>query len=168
MKIEFRIISISLFCFLMQNCKDIRISESQTDRNLTLEDSVYVERELLAFKNILFSELYNRSKTITQNKKNISCNDSLNDLSYYFYSFYPGWMMEDRNREKLLEKWLKYERYIPIAQPPDHPEGSLDLARALDFYNSDDLTKFLDSLRILEYKRIKSDYIEKQSVKQQG
>lgn len=155
MKILFAII----FTVLIQNCKyeKIRKHKNAVTKNslLTKEDSLYVEESLLHYKNVVFSRLYNQSKEETYTKKQMKICDTLPDITYYYYNLQNLRWYPNSDLDKLLRKWLdKPEFYIFQAYPPEHPEGSLDLARALAFYNSDDLKSHLDSLRQVEYKRI--------------
>jgi len=50
-------------------------------------------------------------------------------------------------------KWLKKD--YPVYMPTDNPNvrTTMTFKKALDFYESDDLNKYIDSLRILFYKK---------------
>ena len=109
-------------------------------------------------KNWSFSECYTQSKYNTYKRLGIDIKDScftksnVADLTGYFYinnsDIDLHLIFEDSNRIKLVEKWVNDINYIPKPiNPPDFPDGSLDLVRALDFYNSEDLKKYIDSLR---------------------
>ncbi|KGO91084.1 hypothetical protein [Flavobacterium subsaxonicum] len=144
------IVSILLF-LILQACSKSESNSLIEKYALSIEDSIQIEKELLNYKKCLFSEVYNRSREANYKRMHLEM-DTVKDLTYYFHStFNIRWFYEDKNRSKLLKNWLDKEVYIPIAMPPDHPDGSLDLARAIDFYESEELQKYIDSLRISEY-----------------
>ncbi len=66
----------------------------------------------------------------------------------------------DKNKEKLIEKWVNTDKYYTLPERVDkeHPDGSLDLAKAIDFYNSKDLDVYIDSLRKSYYKSYHENY----------
>ena len=112
----------------------------------------------------MFATLYYKAQKQSYRKKGVNY-DSINtfkDLSYYFYGNYKSinhtFLQDDPNRDKLYNKWLNDKLYIPlIEKSKDLPEGSFDLVRCLDFYNSKEVKKYIDSLRDIEYQR----YIDK-------
>lgn len=64
---------------------------------------------------------------------------------------------EDKNKDRLIKKWLNKKEYIPLLRSPEYTYGSLDMRRSLDFYNSDDLKQYIDSLRQIKYKRLENN-----------
>ena len=150
MKRYLTIVSILLF-LILQSCRKSESNSLVEKYALSIEDSIQIEKELLNYKKCLFSEVYNRSREANYKRMHLEM-DTVKDITYYFHSsFNKLWLNEDKNRSRLLKKWLDKEVYIPIAKPPDHPNGSLDLARAIDFYESEELQKYIDSLRVNEY-----------------
>lgn len=148
--------------FLIFNCqakKDISIKEEKTVKKISKEDSLFIELGLLKYKNCLFSEVYHLGIKSTYKKLGYEQNivPKVNDLTYYFYGgdFNPEFMSKDVNRNKLLDKWLNDKTYETL---PEIVEGSLDIVRALDFYNSEDLKHYLDSLRVIEYERVSKNH----------
>lgn len=148
-------ISLILILILTNQCQIVNTKKDSLNRKISAKDSLFVEKELKQYKNCLFSTIYQLGvkKTYSRlglNEKELS---KFKDLTYYYYSgeFNPKFMTDDINREKILNKWLDDKKYQPIKEIVD---GSLDIVRALDFYNSEDLKIYLDSLRQLEYKRI--------------
>jgi len=152
-----KVLIVILLIVVNQSCDSNKINKNREVSNflITKDDSLYVEESLLHYKNVLFSRLYNTSKEETYKKKQLEFYDTLPDITYYYYNLQNLRWYPNDNLNKLLRKWLdKNEFYISKVYPPEHPDGSLDLARALAFYNSDDLKNHLDSLRQVEYKRI--------------
>jgi hypothetical protein len=145
-----------LLVFLLCNCqekKDISIIDEKINNKISKEDSLFVESELLKYKNCLFSEIYQLGINNTYKKLGYEQKIKPKDLTYYFYGgdFNPEFMKNDTNRSKLITKWLNDKTYESV---PEIVDGSLDIVRALDFYNSEDLKQYLDSLRVIEYERI--------------
>ncbi len=141
--------------------KDIQKTQNVITRN----DSLEIEEQLLNYKNVLFSQLYQESKKATYKKKNLQILDTLPDMTYFYYNNWNLFWTIDDNKNKLFHKWLDNDEFF--LEKDFHleiPSGSLDLARALAFYNSEDMEKFLDSIRATEYRRVtsrKSDSINK-------
>lgn len=126
-----------------------------SEEKISTKDSLFVEVELMQYKNCLFSSFYYFSMQKTYKKLGIKDNEipEVSDLTYFYYGgeFNPEFMIDDPNREKMFNKWINNKKYEPVTEIAD---GSLDIVRALDFYNSEDLNMYLDSLRQMEYKRI--------------
>jgi len=107
---------------------------------------------------------YTNSKKLTYERMGVDTKDScfeskeITDLTTYYYvnnsEIDLHLIYEDSNRIKLISKWVNYKEYIPFVHPPDHPDGSLDMVKALDFYNSKDLKKYIDSIRKVELQKI--------------
>ena len=117
-----------------------------------------LEKSLQALKDWSFSECYTQSEYNTYKRLGIDIQDSCfikshaADLTGYYYvnssDIDLHWVFEDSNRIKLVSKWVNKAEYTPRPiNPPDFPDGSLNMVRALDFYNSDDLKKYIDSVR---------------------
>lgn len=150
-----KIIILSLSILILCNCQPKKHKYVNKKNEISTVDSIFVEQEILKYKNCLFSEIYhlgikNSYQKFGYNENNIP---KLQDLTYYFYGgeFNPRFMEKDINRDNLIRNWLNDKRYYDI---PEIKEGSLDLVRALDFYNSKELEKYLDSLKKNEYERI--------------
>ena len=125
---------------------------------------IQIEENLIALKNWCFIECYSESQKLTYKRIGINTKDScfsskqINDLTKYYYVNNSGIdlniIFKDSNRVRLIEKWVNKEGYVPFVNPPDFPQGSLDMVKALDFYNSEDLKKYIDSIRKIELKKI--------------
>lgn len=145
------LVIISLFgC----NSKQLRSNSS-----ISKEDSTKLEEALRVLKKWNFVECYSLSETNTYKRMGIDLSSRrVKNLSLYYYinntSIDLHYVFEDQNRKRLVEKWVNKEGYIPFVNPPDFPDGSLDMVRALDFYNSEDMRVYIDSVRQVELKRI--------------
>ena len=147
---------VSAFLILSCNVNNKTKKEDiNTQHLLTTSDSLEIEEDLFNYKNVLFSHLHQESKKETYAKKNMQILDTLPDMTYFYYNNWNLMWVPDKNKEKLIQKWLdKKEFFLEKDFHLEIPSGSLDLARALAFYNSEDLEKFLDSIRKTEYQRI--------------
>ncbi|WP_445721378.1 hypothetical protein [Flavobacterium sp.] len=148
-------IALTFILILTNKCQIANKKVFNLNEKITTKDSLLVEEELKQYKNCLFSSLYNLGLQKTYKRLGINNNEisSVKDLTYFYYSgeFNPQFMIDDSNRERMFNRWINDTKYEPI---PEIVDGSLDIVRALDFYNSQDLKIFLDSLRQVEYKRI--------------
>jgi hypothetical protein len=154
------------FFVMLLLCSCSSKTMSKKESLLSKKDSIEVEESMNGIKNITFNECYYKSKLNTYKRLGVNdsneCFSSLNkkvkDLTGYYYmnnSFInPKWIFDDKNRDKLLNKWINDKKYIPFVNPPDFPDGSIDMVRALDFYNSKDMAVYIDSLRIVRIKEI--------------
>ncbi len=151
-----KIIYSILFMVLLGSC----VPRQPREISVSKEDSLELERSLLALKNWSFNECYSLSMIETYKRLKVDINDScrVNNLTGYYYinntEIDLYWIFEDKNRQKLINKWVNKEGYTPFVNPPDFPDGSLDMVRALDFYNSEDLKIYIDSVRHAEYKKL--------------
>lgn len=150
------IIVITCLCLSLQNCGGEKVRSKRPFNGkylITPEDSAIIERTLLDNKNIMFTELYERSKQQTYNRKGIAICDTFPDRSYYYvYHRYDLRLTGNSKKEKLYNKWLQEEAFFIDRTSHEYPDGSLDFARSLEFYNSKDLVFFIDSLRQDYYK----------------
>ena len=150
-------ITLLLFVGLVYGCDIKKEPKKEPQFAIPKKDSLFVEEELRQYKNCLFTEVYYRGLKRTYDRLGIDDKEFKKveklDLTYYFYSgeFNPAFMLDDKNRDKMFEKWLNDTKYGDV---DEIVKGSFDIVRALDFYNSEDLKIYLDSLRIVEYKRI--------------
>ena len=154
---------ISLFVLLVCCC----CKTKEKNKNLTEEEVEIIETTLLNVKNVCFDELLYESKQTTYKRMGIKDSTLINEykiiknLTRFHYTQKEFINLlefsNDKNRKILIDRWLNKKEYIPIVNPPDYPDGSLDLVRALDFYNSDDMKKYLDSIRQIEYKKLISE-----------
>lgn len=104
--------------------------------------------DLINYKNIICSDVYYRS--IKKYNKMVK----IEDLSRAYYGPFSQdlkFLMEyDENRELLIEKWvnLNYDNFKEVENfSLKYPNGSLELIKAFDFMNSNDLKKHLDSIK---------------------
>jgi len=139
-------------------------SNTKTSTSISERDSLNLEKTLIEIKNYNFQECYRVSENATYERIGVNKNDTsckkVNDLStYYFTSISKldlNFVMNDRNREKLVQKWVNKKEYNPYVNPPDFPDGSLNMIRALDFYNSKDMSVYIDSIRQSEIRNLKT------------
>jgi len=150
-------ITLILFVVLAYSCHIKKEQKKDSGFSIPKKDSLFVEEELRQYKNCLFSSFYyfglkRTYERLGMDKEEFKKRAAL-DLTYYYYSgeFNPAFMLDDKNRDKMFEKWLNDTKYGDV---DEIVKGSFDMVRALDFYNSEDVKVYLDSLRIVEYKRI--------------
>jgi hypothetical protein len=131
--------------------------------SISAEDSISLEKELVNYKNALFSTLYFKSLKETYLRNNIDPNDFCYDTikkwdltisDCVIHEFDLQLYAEDKNKDRLIKKWMNKKKYIPLSRSPEYTYGSLDMKRSLDFYNSDDLKQYIDSLRQIIRKRL--------------
>lgn len=144
-----------LFFLLNSSCnKNVKLTKS-----LSNKDSLQIENSLKALKNWCFNECYFMAEAETYKRmgRNSDCIFKMPNLTNYYYVNNSGinlsLLFEDFNRVKLIAKWVSKKEYLPFIFPPDHPDGSINIVRALDFYNSEDLKNYIDSARIVETKK---------------
>lgn len=149
-----KIILAILISLNLLNCRSsVPVERSDFNYYVTKNDSILIEEILLDNKNVIFSKLYDQAKSKTYKSKGMEIKDTLTDMSYQRFSHYDWHISNDYNQEKLLEKWLNKPGYdIDKTRIIPQEDGTLDIARALDFYNSFDLASYLDSLRGKYYK----------------
>lgn len=131
-----------------------------------INDKEKIEKLLLLHKKHAFIDLY--EKIINQEKKKyqLIISDSLFDLTSSelvneyclridFYSdMHPTY--DDVNYNGMINSWLKKE--YPVYTVLDNPNIKTTMAfkKVFDFYESDDLANYLDSLRTVFYKKHKN------------
>ena len=134
------------------------------------EDKIKIEILLSKHRRYAFIDLYEKSIKQEEKKYNIKKTDSLFDLSstelYHQYclkidfysSKHPSYTNE--NYEKMINKWLM-KNYFP-SMPTDNPnlKTTMTLKKALDFYESSDLNKYIDSLRSIFYEKYRNNNLE--------
>lgn len=75
--------------------------------------------------------------------------------------------MKDENADKLLEKWKNkdyfsdYELIIGPEPGDDNKKGNIRLLKVLDFYESEDLNNYIDSVRKVEIKKLLIEFHKK-------
>ncbi|WP_370901323.1 hypothetical protein [Chryseobacterium gossypii] len=129
------------------------------------QDLRKIEILLSKHKRYAFIDLYEKSIRQEEKKYHIKKCDSLFDLSSNelynenclkmdFYSD-DHKSYDDENYNILISKWLKkeYPPYIPTDNP--NIKTTMVFKKALDFYESADLNNYIDSLRIVFYKKYK-------------
>ena len=115
-------------------------SQPQKTKNINNK----LEKELLMIKNQLFINLYNRSLSVVKGEVTPPDGSSYMQISDLYENY---WM--DKNANRLLNRWSS-KKYISF-----DPKQKLYLMRCLDFYNSEDLKQYIDSIRKVELKRHK-------------
>lgn len=127
------------------------------------EDLKKIEVLLSKHKRYAFIDLYEKSLKREETKYQIKKNDSLFDLSSNelynenclkmdFYSDdHKSYI--DENYNFLISKWLSkdYPPYMPLDNP--NIKTTMTFKKALDFYESADLNKYIDSLRTVFYRK---------------
>jgi len=111
-------------------------------RTLDKKYNKTIENELTMLKDQLFINLYYKSLAIVGG--NITPPDGSN---YIQISDLTIKYARDENADRLIKRWVekKYKSY--------NPKQNLYLMRCLDFYNSNDLKLYIDSVRQIELKR---------------
>jgi hypothetical protein len=142
-----KFIKIIITLFFIFSCNKKGDSKYKFEKvSYTVLDSVEY-KEILIYKNIICSDLYYRSLKKNNDKVN------LEDLSRAYYGPFSEdfkFLMEyDKNRELLINKWvnLDYNRFKEVEGiSTKYPNGSLELIKIIEFLNSKDLKKHLDSI----------------------
>lgn len=153
------IIFISSVFFILVNCS--------TKTNTIEEDKRKIEILLSKYKRYAFLDLYEKSIFQSEKRNNIKKCDSILDISstelYHEYCLFIDFHSKehsgytDENYDALIKKWLKKD-YLPY-MPLDNPniKTNMEFKRALDFYDSGDLKKYIDSLRIVYHEKYKKN-----------
>jgi hypothetical protein len=157
------IISFVFLSILFVNCSSNRKTISNEDRNK-------IETLLSKHRRYAFTNLYEKSISKDEKKYNIKKCDSIFDLTsnelYNEYciniDFYSeaNQRYENKNYDALIAKWLSkdYSSYMPVDNP--NLKTSMSLKRALDFYESNDLKKYIDSLRVVFLKKYQDNNLK--------
>jgi hypothetical protein len=129
-----------------------------------------IEVILSKHKKYAFFDFYNKSIKQEEKKYHLKKCDSLFDLSpnelynencikVDFYSENHK-SYDDENYDLLISKWLNknYPPYMPLDNP--NIKSTMTLKKALDFYESDELNKYIDSLRNLFYKKYENNNLK--------
>ncbi len=127
------------------------------------QDLKKIETLLSKHKRYAFIDLYEKSIRQEEKKHHIKKCDSLFDLSSNeiynenclkmdFYSD-DHKSYDDENYNLLISKWINkdYPPYMPLDNP--NIKTTMALKKSLDFYESADLKKYIDSLRTVFYKK---------------
>jgi hypothetical protein len=131
------------------------------------KDKEHIEILLSKYKRYAFVDLYEKSILQSEKKYNLKKCDSIFDISstelHHEYCLFMDFHSKehqgyiDENYNAMIKKWLNkdYSPYMPL----DNPEikTNMEFKRALDFYDSIELKKYLDSLRIIYYKKYKNN-----------
>ena len=143
---------------------------STNKKSISKQDRNKIELLLSKHKRYAFIDLYEKYLRQEENKNGIKKCDSLFDLSsaelYNEYclkiDFYSDdhKTYNDKNYDLLIFRWLN--KNYPINMPMDNPniKTTMALKKALDFYESADLNKYIDSLRIVFYKKHENNNLE--------
>lgn len=124
-----------------------------------------LERDLLYLKNLTYISYLRRLEIITLKNYHIdfktdSCfikTKILDASSMHYYqsgNVSLNYLFEDQNRERLIKKWLEKEFELIPLEGGDKIKHSYDYYKALEFYNSEDLKKYIDSVRNVEMKKM--------------
>lgn len=146
-------------CLFLVNCSTTVIREQD------LNDQK-IEGLLAIHRQHAFMDLYNRALKKEKEQLKIPY-DSLVDISsmelYHEFCLIMDFYSEDHptydneNYYRLIDKWLKKE-YKPYTSLDDkNLKAHMTFRRAFDFYESEDLDQYIDSLRILFHERQQHD-----------
>ena len=136
-------------------------------KNNDEKDSLFLEleRDMLYLKNLTYISYLGRLEISTLKNYHIdfktdSCyiKTNIKDVSSMHYvqsgNISLRYLFEDQNREKLLKKWLEKEFELIPLEGGEKIKHSYDFYKALEFYNSEDLKKYIDSVRSVEMKKM--------------
>ncbi|QIY91089.1 hypothetical protein [Chryseobacterium gallinarum] len=139
-------------------------------KNIKEEDKKKIEILLSKHKRYAFIDFYEKSIKQEERKYQVKKCDSIFDLSSTelyqddclkldFYSENHQ-SYNDENYDRMVNKWLKKD--YPPSMPTDNPniKTTMTFKKALDFYESTDLNKYIDSLRTLFYKKYEEHKLE--------
>lgn len=130
------LIGLLLLIIQLNSCKELK------ETNENIETVNFLNQELLLLKNGAFCDFYS---SITREQK---C--SIHDASTYIQisELYGKYFM-DSSLVKIKDKWKnkEYKAY--------NKDDSLFLMKSLDFYNSQELKHYIDSIRIIELNQLK-------------
>lgn len=152
-----------LYYTLISSISLILIHCVSNNKTIKEKDRKKIEILLSKHKRYAFIDLYKKSIKQEEKKYQIKYCDSLFDLSStelaqencLFIDFYskehPSYI--DKNYNAMINKWLK-KNYSPD-MPTDNPniKTTMTFKKSLDFYESTDLNKYIDSLRTVFYKK---------------
>lgn len=137
----------------------VLVSCSSYPKMIRKVDNEKIELMLAKHKKYAFMDLYRKSILKEENIYRIQKCDSIFDLSASelisenclkidFYSD-DNPFSTDRNYESLIAKWLN-KQYPPFAPTDDaNLKTTMTFKKVFDFYESADLNKYIDSLRIV-------------------
>ncbi len=150
-------------CVLLFFSCNTKINKNDTVSIIKNNGHTANDKDLLYLKNHLFIIYLNRLEFDSNLKYGISKKDScysrmhIQDVSTHQYlntsRYNLDYIYEDKNSKNLINKWLSKKDFdlIPV-EDGDRIKHSFNYYKALEFYNSDDLRKYIDSVRSIEYK----------------
>jgi hypothetical protein len=147
----------------------------QTPDNTSLEFRLkLLEEQLIYYKKFLTSRLESSlfKEVCEMNNINIKTDSCIKKVIFPDYSgvitFQAGAIyLQDENADKLLTKWKnkdyfsEYELIIGPEAVDENKKGNIRLLKVLDFYVSDDLDNYIDSVRKVETKKILIEFDKK-------
>ncbi|MCQ9639362.1 hypothetical protein MP478_08140 [Chryseobacterium sp. WG14] len=143
---------------------------TSSKKPINKQDLRKIELLLSKHKKYAFIDLYRKEIQQEEKKYHIKKCDSLFDLSStelvqencLFMDFYSEDHSSyiDQNYQSMINKWLKKD--YPPSIPADNPNIKMTMTfkKALDFYESADLDKYIDSLRVVCHRKYKENKLE--------
>lgn len=138
------------------------------DKPSNISDYKKIDLLLTKHKQKAFIDLYQKLVSQEERKYQIKKTDSLYDLTYgeinsefcldidFYSEEHPSY--SDENYDKLINKWLKTDYFIHTDNQNIKP--TLTFKKAFAFYESEDLNKYIDSLRIVFIRKYKENKLE--------
>jgi hypothetical protein len=148
-----------ILLFLFFSCK-----QDNRKEELYLEKTNQLEKDLEVLKNITFISYLGELESLSYVKQGINIKDScfksieIKDVSMHQYvnttDLRLEYVFDDINRKKLIKKWVfKKFDLVPLESGTTKPH-SFNFYKSLEFYKSEDLAKYLDSVRKVELKKL--------------
>ncbi|MCS7471964.1 hypothetical protein HX057_02820 [Myroides odoratimimus] len=145
-----RMIIYVMLLILSVNCTSLKPEkDSKEEQN--------IEKLLLIHREYAFIDLYRKSLDKIRKEKGVVIEDFLVDISaselYHEYclvvDFYSDnhQSYENKNYENLISKWVEKTYYPYTAMDNPNLIGHMTFRKTFDFYYSDDLVNYIDSLR---------------------
>ncbi len=153
----------SIFCCQRNT---VRTYTSDINENSKKKSDIYsLEKDLIVLKNITFINYLGELESLTYNKYGLEKRDScfmkynIKDASIHQYinasNINLNYLFNDINRKKLIEKWIHKDFDLISIEGGDELKHSFNNFKALEFYNSNDLKSYIDSVRTIELEKLK-------------
>lgn len=147
-----------IILFLFFSCK-----QDNGNDYLFLEKKNQLEKDLEALKNITFLNYLGNLESLSYKEYAISLKDScfksieVKDASMHQYintmNLRLEYVFDDTNRKNLIEKWLSKKFDLVQLEGGNDIRHDFNLYKSFEFYKSEDLAKYLDSVRKVELKK---------------
>lgn len=131
---------------------------------LFLEKKNQLEKDLEILKNITFINYLGELESLSSISYNINTKDSsfmstnVKDVSMNQYvnatNLRLEYVFDDINRKSLINKWVSKKFDLIQVEGSNKILHNFNLYKSLEFYKSEDLAKYLDSVRKVELKKM--------------